>query len=117
MARLSSAQIRQRGALRAQGLKQCGHCKRILSLTDFGKCAPRWDGLQALCRTCANAAVAAAVKRVDDRMGHRAWLDRQNRWAKGWRTRKIARIGAPAFWRPYALRRYGITVAEYDATS
>jgi len=57
-------------------MKQCGHCKDILELSSFSKCARHKDGLQKACKKCMSE---YAYKRYRKDGAWKAQLQQRNR--------------------------------------
>lgn len=106
--------IRQREALRTQGLKQCNACGRILPLTDFGNRKNTHDKLQMSCKPCINAKMRGYKAREIAR-DPEAYYEKHRAQIAKWRARYK---NTPRMWghqRKRNLLKYGLTPESYDA--
>lgn len=106
------------------GQKHCSKCKQLKPITEFSRDAQKADGFASSCKTCIKQ-YARKTKRIltdtqrleKNAKQHEYYIAHREHcieYARNLRSQQKESGTRP--WRKYALpKRYGITVADYDA--
>jgi hypothetical protein len=93
-------------------LKWCPMCKHLLPVSEFYKNRRTWDGLFDRCKECASALAQAHHRKRGEDPEYREW--RRKRTAE-WREVAKADGRLSALNKKYDLKKYGITVEQFEA--